>query len=63
MNCIITVSTDPAFRRFEFPENEKFHMEVIDTWNMTIEDAGVHSGITEVKLPAREWMAVRVRKV
>lgn len=53
----------PAFRRFEFPENEKFHMEVIDTWNMTIEDAGVHSGTTEVKLPAREWMAVRIRKV
>ncbi len=52
----------PAFRRFEFPEDEKFRIEVIDTWNMTIEDAGIHSGTTEIKLPAREWMAVRIRK-
>ena len=53
----------PAFQRFMFPADEKFHVEVIDTWNMTIEDCGIHSGETNIKLPGREWMAVRIRKV
>ncbi len=53
----------PAFRRFEFPKDEKFQIEVIDTWKMTIQDTGIHSGTTVLELPAREWVAVRIRKV
>ncbi len=53
----------PAFRRFEFPKDEKFQVEVIDTWNMTIQDTGIHSGTTVLELPVREWVAVRIRKV
>lgn len=53
----------PSFRRFDFPENERFHVEIIDTWNMTVQDAGIHSGHTKLELPGHEWMAVRIRKV
>ncbi|MBE6476383.1 MAG: hypothetical protein E7Z95_12645 [Actinomyces succiniciruminis] len=37
-------------------------VDVIDTWNMTVEQvaSGV-SGEVEVLLPSRPWMAVRVR--
>ncbi|WP_368502455.1 DUF5605 domain-containing protein [Actinomyces sp.] len=37
-------------------------LDVIDTWNMTVEQVatGVSGGV-EVPLPSRPWMAVRVR--
>ena len=35
-------------------------MEVIDTWNMTIEDRGTAKGRFRVELPGREYMAVRL---
>ena len=35
-------------------------MEVIDTWNMTIEEAGVFRGKFTVTLPGRPYMAVRL---
>jgi hypothetical protein len=54
----------------------KFQVDVIDTWNMTItpedgefvtakRDNNSFEDVTKrvVKLPAREWMAVRVRRV
>jgi len=41
-----------------------FDVDVIDTWNMTIERMpGVHAGSVRVELPARQFMAVRLRKV
>ncbi len=53
----------PSSREFEFGEDEKFRIEVIDTWNMTVTDAGVHSGYTKVELPGREYMAIRLVRV
>lgn len=53
----------PAYKLFAFPEDEKFQVEAIDTWNMTIKDCGVHSGQTRIDLPGHEWMAIRIRKV
>lgn len=50
----------PGYREFEFPENEQYKVEVIDTWNMTVTDAGIHSGYTKIKLPARQYMAIRL---
>ena len=35
---------------------------MIDTWNMTIEEVpGIHSGTVRVALPARPYMALRLR--
>lgn len=52
----------PSFRDFHFDEETRFSAEVIDTWNMTITDAGIHQGKFRVNLPGREYMAVRLRK-
>lgn len=53
----------PSFRTMFFPEGERFHVEVIDTWNMTIEDRGIMSGVSRIDLPSREYMAIRLTKV
>lgn len=52
----------PSFREFYFDDNTEVDVEVIDTWNMTIEDRGTHKGRFKVELPGREYMAVRIRK-
>jgi uncharacterized protein (DUF3820 family) len=38
-------------------------VEVIDTWNMTITDAGRHQGRFKIDLPGHEYMAVRIQAV
>lgn len=53
----------PSFRNFELPEDRKFKVEVIDTWNMTISDRGVHSGYTKIIMPGRQYMAIRLIEV
>lgn len=52
----------PSFREFYFDEETKYHVEVIDTWNMTIEDLGVHQGKFRIDLPGRQFMAIRMKK-
>lgn len=52
----------PSSRPFDMPEGVHFHAEVIDTWNMTIEDAGVHEGSFSIELPARQYMAIRLTR-
>lgn len=52
----------PAFREYYFDEETPYEVEVIDTWNMTIENRGIHKGKIRVELPKREYMAVRIRK-
>lgn len=53
----------PSFRDFYFDDTSKYQVDVIDTWNMTIEDAGIHQGKFTIKLPGREYMAIRIRKI
>ena len=52
----------PSFREFVMPESVPYRVEVIDTWGMTVTDAGVHSGRFRIPLPGRPYMAVRMRK-
>lgn len=53
----------PSCKEFEFPEDQKFQVEVIDTWNMTVTDMGIHSGYTKIQLPKRQFMAIRLQRV
>ena len=53
----------PSFRNFLKPAGEQWRAEVIDTWNMTVEDAGVHAGRFRIALPGREYIAVRLTRV
>lgn len=51
----------PSFREFRFDDNRARRVEVIDTWNMTVEFAGVFTGHFRVPLPSRPYMAIRMR--
>lgn len=50
----------PSMRRFHMNSDTHYHAEVIDTWQMTVEDAGICSGDFTVQLPARPYMAIRL---
>ncbi len=52
----------PRYKRFYFDDNTRYHVELIDTWNMVVEDMGIHSGRFQIDMPAREYMAMRIRK-
>ena len=52
----------PSFREFYFDDTTPLRAEVIDTWNMTIADAGTHTGHFRVDLPGHEYMAIRITK-
>ncbi len=53
--------TCPSFKEYHFDDETEFEVEVIDTWNMTIEPRGRVKGAFRVDLPGREYMAVRLR--
>ncbi|MDO7880708.1 DUF5605 domain-containing protein [Salinibacterium soli] len=51
----------PRFRNVVLPPSGRFFVDVIDTWNMTVERLpGLHEGLVRVDLPARQYMAIRV---
>lgn len=52
----------PSQRNFSLPHS--YRIELIDTWNMTIETLAEKAvGNTSVKLPGRKFMAIRLQKV
>lgn len=52
----------PAYMDFFFEDNVEFEIHVIDTWNMSIEPAGIGKGNFRVLLPGREYMCIRLMK-
>lgn len=53
----------PGFHDFNLPEESSFRVDVIDTWNMTIECfAEAASGAITVPMPTRKYMAIRIQK-
>ena len=53
----------PSFRTYRKDPTAKYRVEIIDTWEMTVTDAGVHSGTFRIPLPGKEYMAVRIRRI
>lgn len=51
----------PSFREYYFDDETEYEVEVIDTWNMTVENRGKFKGKFKIELPGREYMAVRIR--
>ncbi len=45
---------------FHFDDQSKWHVRVLDTWNMTIDDRGTFTGKFKVTLPAKPYMAVQI---
>lgn len=52
----------PSFKEYYFDDVTPYEVEVIDTWNMTVENKGVFTGKMKIELPGREYIAVRIRK-
>lgn len=53
----------PSFRNFNLPCDATFRVDVIDTWNMTIECyAEAASGPIVVPMPANKYMAIRIQR-
>ena len=51
----------PRFRNLVLPGDGEWHVDVIDTWNMTVERRpGLHRGTHRVELPGRQYIAVRL---
>lgn len=53
----------PSFREFYFDDEKEYIVDVIDTWEMTIENKGKFKGKFIVELPGKEYMAIRIRRV
>lgn len=53
-----------AKARLYLPKDVKFRLEVIDAWNMTITPVeGEFSGLTEIPLPGKPYIAVRAARM
>jgi hypothetical protein len=51
----------PRFRNFNLPEGDSYQIDIIDTWNMTIDRcADAATGQVEVELPRNKYMAIRI---
>lgn len=55
-----TGHTRPGFKDFQFEPQKQYKVEVIDTWNMKIEDKGIYTGKFMIDLPGREYIAIRI---
>lgn len=50
----------PSFREYYFDDDTEYSVEIIDTWNMTINNLGSFCGKFSVPLPSRQYMAARI---
>lgn len=54
----------PRFREYRMNPGVKYKVEVIDTWNMSIEELqGTFEGRFRIELPGQQYMAVRMTRV
>jgi hypothetical protein len=64
-DCVLVYFGFRQPRRYflDFPADTRYRIEVVDTWGMTVEPVeGVHTGRTEVALPGRPYMALRLQR-
>lgn len=53
----------PSFRDLKLPEDGRFTIEIIDTWEMTINLLpGTYCGKCRIELPGKLYQALRIRK-
>lgn len=53
----------PSFRQYYFDDTNEYRVELIDTWEMKIQEKGVHKGKFRIDMPGKEYMAIRIRIV
>ena len=52
----------PGFRYYHIDDNNIYTVDIIGTWNMTVENVGSFKGRFRIDLPTREYLAVRIKK-
>lgn len=56
--------SQPTFRTFKMREGEKYRVDIIDTWNMTITELSeIYSGEFRIDMPGKQYIAIRMSKV
>lgn len=53
----------PSLRQIHLDDTTDYHVELIDTWNQTTEELGTYRGKFTVRMPGREYMALRMRRM
>ena len=53
----------PAVKEYHIDDETEYQLNVIDTWNMTIEDRGIVKGKFTVQLPGRPYMAIQLKRI
>lgn len=54
---------NPSFRDYYIDDETEYEVKVIDTWNMTVENKGIHKGHFRIDLPGRKYIAVQLKQV
>lgn len=51
----------PSFRTFNMPKENKYKVDIIDTWDMTINELeGTYSGEFRIDMPGKQYIAIRM---
>lgn len=54
----------PLYRNYKLPKGKKYKLELIDTWNMTIEKLpNIYKGNIKIKIGGKQYLAVRMKAV
>ena len=53
----------PSFRTYHLDDVHTYEVEVIDTWDMTVTNAGCFKGRFKIDLPGKEYIAIRIKKL
>jgi hypothetical protein len=54
----------PAYRIFKLPSGIRFKVEIIDTWDMTVEEVpGIYEGEFKICLPSKPYIAIRLKQI
>lgn len=53
----------PAFKDYHLDDETDYQVDIIDTWEMTVTDGGIHRGRMHIVLPGKEYMALRLTRV
>lgn len=54
---------NPYYRNIYIDNDTEYQVDVIDTWNMTVKDCGVHKGHFRIIVGDGPYMAIRMTKV
>lgn len=56
-------NTQPIYKDLSLPKGNKYRIEIIDVWNMTITPVGgVFEGDVRIDMPGKPYIALRIRK-